>query len=105
MKIDAKRKHILLKLTKAEVEALGKILGPAEWDKEKNPVTWLTKSKVIRRVLCELRGVVDGVEDPYFEEDELDGGNPYDDADVQLSEAYRAARREGALLGTPGTRR
>jgi len=109
MKIDARRNHPIFKLTKTEIEALRSILRPACREKESNPVSWLLRSRVARKLLKELTGAVDGALRSGNDPDDENGDDKFagslDDDDRLLSEAYRSAYRAGKGLGGPGARR
>lgn len=109
MKVTAKRTHIVLKLTKAEVMELQGLLGDALHDKVRKPLTWAMKPHKKRaKLLAELAGVVHGVtrsgRDPDAGPDDF-GGNPYDDDDLLWSPGYAVAYREAKRIGMESTRR
>ncbi len=110
MKVTAKRTHVVVKLTKAELSELRYLLGDAIHEKMTKPLTWALKPHKKRaKLLAELTGLVDGASswdgrDPDAEPGEGRGPNPYDDEDRMTSEAYAVAYREAKKLGLGSTR-
>lgn len=91
MKIDPKSKSVRLTLAKSEFRLLGELLGYAQDEKERNPVSWLMKPKALRKMLDSLLGTLHG----------LDGHSTtgVDDA-TKLSPEYQA----GVLRNHEGLR-
>ena len=109
MKVQAKRGHLVLALTRKEVYELRELLEPERREKEASPVTWLTRSKVRHKLFLELCGAVDGVLDTKWHDPDAPNGedrwcHSSDDDEKRLSELYKAAYREGKQVGLNSSR-
>lgn len=83
VKIEVKKDKLRLTLTPTDIRALGEILNVAHGENRRAPISWLTRSKVTRKIFNEMAGAVEGLN---F------GLPPICCEDVELSEDYQRAR-------------
>ncbi len=71
MKIAVKRNNVVLTLTPTDMSALSELLHIVKVEHERHPVSWLTRSKVTRKIYQELHGAAAGStgRDPFWNEE------------------------------------